>query len=155
VGLARTLWREEEYSHGPIILAVAIYLAWRARKAVGGGRRAVGGVVLAGGLLLYWIGQSQSLPLFATASIIPVVAGAALVMGGVPLLKSLAFALLFLAFLIPLPGFIVEAATGPLKQFVSAIVAGILSMMGYAVERAGVVIDMGGHQMLVADACSE
>ena len=27
-------------------------------------------------------------------------------------------------------------------------------MMGYAVERAGVVIDMGGHQMLVADACS-
>jgi len=154
VGLARTLWREEEYSHGPIILAVAIYLAWRARKAVGGGRRAVGGVVLAGGLLLYWIGQSQSLPLFATASIIPVVAGAALVMGGVPLLKSLAFALLFLAFLIPLPGFIVEAATGPLKQFVSAIVAGILSMMGYAVERAGVVIDMGGHQMLVADACS-
>src|SRR6478735_5686343 len=154
VGLARTLWREEEYSHGPIILAVAIYLAWRARKAVGGGRRAVGGVVLAGGLLLYWIGQSQSLPLFATASIIPVVAGAALVMGGVPLLKSLAFPLLFLAFLIPLPGFIVEAATGPLKEFVSAIVAAILSMMGYAVERAGVVIDMGGHQMLVADACS-
>jgi EpsI family protein len=148
------LWREEEYAQGPIILAVAIYLAWRARKTVGDGRWAVGGLLLVAGLLLYLVGQSQSLPLFATASLIPVVAGVALVIGGLPLLKSLAFPLLFLAFLVPLPGFIVEAATGPLKQFVSAIVAGILSMMGYAVERAGVVIDMGGHQMLVADACS-
>jgi exosortase B len=154
IGLARTLWREEEYAQGPIILAVAIYLAWRARKTVGDGRWAVGGLLLVAGLLLYLVGQSQSLPLFATASLIPVVAGVALVIGGLPLLKSLAFPLLFLAFLVPLPGFIVEAATGPLKQFVSAIVAGILSMMGYAVERAGVVIDMGGHQMLVADACS-
>jgi exosortase B len=154
VGLARTLWREEEYSHGPIILAVAIYLAWRARKAVGGGRWAVGAPMFALGLGLYLVGQSQNLPLFATASMIPVIAGAALVIGGVQLLKSLAFPLLFLVFLVPLPGFVVEAATGPLKQFVSAIVTAILSMLGYAVERAGVVIDMGGHQMLVADACS-
>jgi hypothetical protein len=103
VGLARTLWREEEYSHGPIILAVAIYLAWRARKTVGDGRWAAGGLLLVGGLLLYLVGQSQTLPLFATASLIPVVAGMALVMGGVPLLMSLAFPLLFLAFLVPLP----------------------------------------------------
>ena len=169
VVLARTLWREEEYAHGPIIAIVAIYLLWRARRQMEPRaldlrhetRRSkarvsiwMGGALLITGFALYLIGQSQALPLFSTASMIPVIAGAALVIGGIPLLKSLAFPLLFLAFLIPLPGFIVEAATGPLKEFVSAVVAAILSMMGYAVERAGVVIDMGGHQMLVADACS-
>lgn len=154
--LARTLWREEEYAHGPIIAIVAIYLLGRARSTAAVGERqwAAGGLLLIAGLFLYLVGQSQHLPLFAVASIIPVIAGAALAIGGTPLLRSLAFPLLFVAFLVPLPGFIVEAATGPLKQFVSAIVAAILSMMGYAVERAGVVIDMGGHQMLVADACS-
>jgi EpsI family protein len=105
-------------------------------------------------LALYVVGQSQSLPLFSTASLIPVIAGALLVTGGTSALRSFAFPILFLAFLIPIPGFLVEMATGPLKQFVSAIVAGLLSALGYAVERNGVVLDLGGHEMLVADACS-
>ena len=29
ISLARTLWREEDYAHGPIILAVALYLFWK------------------------------------------------------------------------------------------------------------------------------
>ena len=100
VGLARTLWREEEYGHGPIVLAVALYLLWRGGWKVEGERWKVGGPLLLAGLVLYLVGQSQSLPLFATASIIPIIAGAALVIGGFPLLNSLAFPLLFLAFLI-------------------------------------------------------
>ena len=164
VGLAQTLWREEDYAHGPIILAVAIYLLWR--KIGTDPNFPLGGtpVPLAGklgsvpiflfGLLLYFIGRSQNLPLFETASLIPVMAGCALAIGGAAALRSIAFPLIFLAFLVPLPGFIIEAATGPLKQLVSAIVATLLAAMGYPVERAGVVIDMGGHQMLVADACS-
>ena len=157
IGLARTLWREEEYAHGPIILAIVLFLFWRGRKEFGvtGGRQQVaGGFVLLAGLALYIVGQSQALPLFSTASMLPVVAGALLIVGGTPALRHFAFPLLFLAFLIPLPGFIVEAATGPLKQFVSAIVATLLAALGYPVERNGVVLDLGGHEMLVADACS-
>jgi len=173
IDLARTLWREEEYAHGPIILAVAGYLFWRARKpgsdhgfplrrtaARSNGKTwsdpgfLVGGLSLFLGLCLYMVGRSQRLPLFEVASMVPVIAGAALAIGGWPALRRFAFALLFLAFLIPLPGFIVEAATGPLKQFVSAIVAILLGALGYPVERSGVVLDLGGHEMLVADACS-
>ena len=156
VSLARTLWRDEEYAHGPIIAAVAAYLFWRERAAAKakGGRPAAGGLLLLAGLALYVIGQSQSLPLFATASIIPVVAGALVVVGGVPTLRAFIFPLLFLLFLVPLPGFVVEAATGPLKEFVSAIVAALLGALGYPIVREGVVLDIGGHQMLVADACS-
>jgi exosortase B len=163
--LARTLWREEDYAHGPIILAVALYLFWRtektgARHQFPAGRNSclapvfAGSLVLFAGLALYLIGRSQSLALFEVASMVPVIAAIALLMGGVPALRRLAFPILFLAFLIPLPGFIVEAATGPLKQFVSAVVAAILGALGYPIERSGVVLDIGGHQMLVADACS-
>ncbi|HUQ27197.1 MAG TPA: exosortase B [Usitatibacter sp.] len=158
VDLARTLWREEDYAHGPIILAVAAFLFWRSRNiplAAGSrAQQAAGGLVLLAGLVSYIVGQSQSLALFSTASILPVVAGALLIVGGTAALRRFGFAILFLLFLIPLPGFIVEAATGPLKQFVSAVVAAILGAMGYPIERSGVVLDMGGHQMLVADACS-
>jgi exosortase B len=155
LGLARTLWREEEYAHGPIILSIALYLFFRARTSTfGEPQRLAGGALLVLGLVLYVVGQSQALPLFSTASILPVVAGTLLIVGGTPALRHFAFPLLFLAFLIPLPGFIVEAATGPLKQFVSAIVATLLGALGYPIERNGVVLDVGGHEMLVADACS-
>ncbi|MGZ5072719.1 MAG: exosortase B [Usitatibacter sp.] len=156
--LARTLWREEEYAHGPIILAVFAWLAWRGRGALldAGGRRAVGAglVALAAGLALYVVGRSQSLPLFEVASHIPVVAGVLLLMGGTALVRRFAFALFFLAFLVPLPGFVLEAATGPLKELVSTMVAAILQLAGYPVVREGVVLGLGAHQMLVADACS-
>ena len=154
--LAHTLWREEDYAHGPIIVAVATFLFWRGRKqlAAGGGRPAAGLPILVLGLALYFVGQSQNLPLFSTASIVPVVAGGVLVIGGFAAVRSFAFPLLFLFFLIPVPGFLMEMATGPLRQLVSAIVATLLSMLGYGVERHGVVLDLGGHEMLVADACS-
>jgi len=171
ISLARTLWREEDYAHGPIILAVALYLFWMEGKKgtdhflpYGGTAVPARGkkwsvpffpfLVLLAGLALYIVGQSQNLPLFATASLIPVVAGAIWAVEGRAGLRRFAFPILFLAFLIPIPGFLVEMATGPLKQFVSAIVAALLSGLGYAVERSGVVLDMGGHEMLVADACS-
>jgi hypothetical protein len=34
LNLARTLWREDEYAHGPIILAVFLWLVWRNRDAL-------------------------------------------------------------------------------------------------------------------------
>jgi len=160
IGLSRTLWREDDYAHGPIILAVALYLFWKigtdpeftSRETISNWK--LGSVPIFLGLLLYLVGQSQGLPLFATASMIPVIAGAALAIGGTGALRAIAFPLLFLAFLIPIPGFLIEAATGPLKQLVSTIVAALLGAVGYPVVREGVVLDMGGHQMLVADACS-
>jgi exosortase B len=167
--LARTLWREEEYAHGPIILAVFLWLVWRARAALVSplenrgqtsvsARRKLRSVpgfgLLALGLVLYGVGRSQGLALFEVASHIPVIVGVLLIMRGAAALRAFSFALLFLVFLVPLPGFVLEAATTPLKELVSAVVGGVLQLAGYSVERAGVVLNVGGHEMLVADACS-
>ena len=56
--------------------------------------------------------------------------------------------------MIPLPGIIVDAVTGPLKQWISVIVVELLYDVGYPISRNGVVLTIGQYQMLVADACS-
>ena len=157
VSLAQTLWRDEAYSHGPIILAVFAWLVWRERARLLEPSRPnpiAGFTLLALGLVLYAIGRAFALPLFEVASHIPVLAGVVLVLRGVHALRRLAFAFLFLVFLIPIPGFILDWVTGPLKTLVSIAVTALLQLGGYDVAREGVVLELGGRQMLVADACS-
>jgi EpsI family protein len=88
------------------------------------------------------------------ASHLPVIVGVLLMVRGPVAVRRLAFPLLFLFFLIPLPGFLLEMATSPLKNGVSAVVESLLHLLGYPVVREGVVLTVGQHQMLVADACS-
>jgi exosortase B len=154
--LAEGAWREDAHAHGPLILAVVAWLLWRGRAALSASAPApvAGGVALAAGLALWLLGRTQSIVLFEVASHLPVVAGLVLLAGGWTALRRLAFPVLFLFFVIPLPGFIVDAATTPLKNAVSAGVESLLLLLGYPVERQGVVLAIGQHEMLVADACS-
>ena len=69
-------------------------------------------------------------------------------------MRALAFPLLFLTFLIPLPPHLIDALTGPLKQQVSIVVDHMLYWVGYPIARSGVVLTMGPYQILIADACS-
>jgi len=158
VSAARTLWRDDAYAHAPIMLALFAWLAWRDRAALraAGSKPApvAGGLLVALGLLLYIVGRTQELVLFEMASLLPVIGGTLLVLRGWSAVPRFAFALALLFFVIPLPGFILDAITAPLKTFVSASVATLLHALGYPVERAGVMLQVGDHQLLVADACS-
>jgi exosortase len=53
-----------------------------------------------------------------------------------------------------LPGILVDAVTGPLKQQVSELAEAILYQAGYPIARSGVTLTIGQYQLLVADACS-
>ena len=156
--LAHGLWKEEPYAHGPLVLLVVAWLTWRGRQALAGelGRPApvAGSFALGVGLVLYAIGRSQAIALFEVGSHIPVAAGLLLLLGGWRLLRALWFPLAFLAFLVPLPGFILETATAPLKSFVSQAVEALLYWAGYPIARSGVVLAIGNYQLLMADACS-
>jgi exosortase B len=158
IDLARGLWRDDAYAHGPIVLAVFAWLVWRSRDALAGSvaREATvaGALSVAFGLALFVVGRSQSIALFEVASHIPVIGGIVLMAGGVAALRRLAFPLLLLLFLVPLPGFILDAATTPLKGVVSLLAEAILKAIGYPVEREGVVLRVDDHEMFLADACS-
>ncbi len=158
VGLAGGLWRDDAYAHGPIILAVFAWLVWRARRALADESSHpapyAGAGLIAAGLLLYLVGRTQSLAVFEVGSHLPVIAGAVLLVRGVDGLRRLAFPILFLLFLVPLPGFVLDFVTVPLKALVSGVVELMLSALDYPVAREGVVLRVGSHEMLVADACS-
>jgi exosortase B len=159
--LAHGLWNTEDQAHGPIVLAVALFLIWQ-RRAVfmeGAGTPtrvevATGWTLLVVGLLIYAVGRSQSILLFEVGSQIPVILGALLITLGVRAARALWFALFFLLFIIPLPGFVVDTVTGPLKQYISIIAEQVLYAAGYPIARSGVMLTVGQYQLLVADACS-
>lgn len=158
IRLAVGAWELEENGHGPLVLAVVLWLFWRARAplarlpdqpAVG-----AGGAALLVGLLAYVVGRSQNVILLEVAALIPVTAGATLVLFGWRGLRLLWFPIAFLMFLVPLPGVLVTALTAPLKHSVSSIVEHLLYSVGLPIGRTGVVLTVGPYELLVADACS-
>ena len=157
--LSQTFWETEEQGHGPLILLVSIYLTWTKRHELVRASRdtsadALAWPVLIFGLLLYILGRSQDIIVFEAGSQILVFGSVALLVGGWVGLKALVFPLLFLVFMLPLPGVVVDAITGPLKHNVSAIAEHLLYGVGYPIARHGVVLTIGQYQLLVADACS-
>ncbi len=154
------LWQSDDHGHGPIILGLICWLIWRRRSSlttagscpVAG--RLAGGVLLLLGLVLYVLGRSQDVTIFEAGALVPILAGVMLTMRGWHGLRALWFPILFVAFLVPLPGTFVDALTNPLKQSVSAIVEQVLYAAGYPIGRTGVLLTIGQYQLLVADACS-
>jgi exosortase B len=170
-GLANGIWNSEEHAHGPIVLAVALFLIWQARhffleapravatdadgaEALGDRRPKTGWTLLILGLLFYALGRSQEILLFEVGSQVPVLLGVLLITVGSKAARALWFALFFLLFMVPLPGFVVDSATGPLKQHISEIAEHLLYAAGYPIARSGVTLTVGPYQLLVADACS-
>jgi exosortase len=73
---------------------------------------------------------------------------------GMRALLHLWFPVGYLAFLIPPPLWVMDALTGPLKQYVSWAAMSSLSAAGIPVAREGVTIYVGSYRLLVEDACS-
>lgn len=153
-----SIWRTEEQAHGVLILLVVAWLFWERRRnlaAVVPAPAPVAGWICFGvGLLTYAFGRMINISILEFASQIPVLAGALLIVVGWRGLGAAWFPLAYMAFMIPLPGLVVDAVTGPLKQWVSAIAENSLYAVGYPIARHGVVLSIGQYQLLVADACS-
>src|SRR5262249_29057072 len=151
VRLHETLWNQEAYEHGPIIVVVFWWLVWRQRQALlaltAQPEPAAGGAILLAGLFIYYIGRTLNLAMFEVGAQIPVFAGALVSVFGWRTLRVVWFPLLFLVFLVPLPGFIIVGITGALKQHVSFVAETLMYHAGYPVARDGVVITVGQYQM--------
>lgn len=156
--LNHDVWNDEAQAHGPFVLLVVgwlFYKKWRDLAAIEAAPSSLlGWAALSFGLVLYIVGRSQALILLEAGAQIPILGGALLLLFGWRALKLLWFPLLFLLFMVPLPGFVIDGITGPLKGQVSAVVDWVLYAVGYPISRNGVIISIGHYQLLVADACS-
>jgi len=155
---ANGIWQSDDHAHGALILAVMLWLFWGLREPIAAvppePRPWLGWPVFGVGLFLYMVGQVFQISILEFGSQPFVVAGILLLLKGTGATRVAWFALFYFIFMIPLPGIIVDAVTGPLKNWISAIVVEILYRVGYPISRNGVVLTIGQYQMLVADACS-
>ena len=156
--LSRTTWASDEQGHGPIILAVSYWLAWRKRHELlalpAAPRSWAGAPILMLGLLLYVFGRSQSVIAFEVGSQIPLWIGVLVMFRGWAAVRLLSFPLFFLVFMAPLPNALVATLTAPLKTAVSTAAETVLYGIGYPVARTGAMLNIGQYQLFVADACA-
>jgi exosortase B len=151
-------WQTEQEGHGPLIIAAALWLVWQSREKLKSTPLApapiVGWVVLLFGLALMFLARTQGVLTVEVFSQIPVIIGCVLLLAGWAVLRVLAFPILFLFFSVPMPDWLIDAATVPLKVFISDVVTRVLYAAEYPVAQNGVMIMMGTYQLLVKDACS-
>lgn len=156
--LMQTTWQTEENGHGPIIVIVVCWLFWQKRNDIINApvkpSAVLGWISLILSLLAFIVGRSQSIDTIEVAALVPMLIGVLLLMRGWQAVRAAWFPLLFLLFLIPLPGLLVEIITGSLKQHVSGVAEEILYAAGYPIARMGVMLSIGQYKLLVADACS-
>ena len=156
--LARGVWNSDEQGHGPIICVVSVWLMWRKRQAVIDApyrpANGVGVVLFVVALLLYALGRSQQIIQAEVVGLITAATALLLLLRGVQGLRAVAFPLFFLAFMVPLPGVLVQAITIPLKTAVSYVAEALMHQAGYPIGRTGVILTVGPYQLLVADACA-
>ena len=157
--LANGLWTDDEQMHGPIILALSIWLIYRKWpqmivRSEGSSPALSGWFVFAVALWLYAIGRSQQILIFEIGSFILILAAILLLTRGTTALKVLWFPLFFMLFMIPLPGPVVSTLTMPMKMAVSYVAEHLLYWADYPIARNGVILQIGQYQLLVADACA-
>lgn len=158
VTLAEQIWSYEAGAHGPIVLATGLWLITRCwnemslRKSPSSAALAT--IWFVGALALYTFGRAydfislEALGLYLTgmATVYSLVGWSGLRVAGFPLL--------YLFFLVPIPGWVLDYATSPLREFVSHVATSGLRHLGYPIINQGVVIYIAGYQLLVEDACS-
>jgi len=80
--------------------------------------------------------------------------GAVLLLGGVRVLKILAFPLFLLVFLFPIPAILYARITLPLQLLASSVAETMLSLIGVPVLRDGNVLELASQRLSVVEACS-
>jgi exosortase D (VPLPA-CTERM-specific) len=146
-----------EYSHGIIIPVLSAWMIWRQRAQLRqlpftGSWWGLALIVI--GLALRFVGHMTTMHTFEHYAFLFVIYGAVLSLTGMTLFRRLAMPLGILIFAIPLPTFFNNALSLNLQLLSSQVGVAIIRAAGISVLLEGNVIDLGTHQLEVAEACS-
>jgi exosortase len=155
--LVEQWWNDPDVGHGFFVPLVSGYVAWQRRDrlmALEWKPAWWGMALLAWGGVQAYIGMlGAELFLQRSAFLISLV-GLLLVLGGTALVLELAFPLLLLPFMIPIPTVIYNRITFPLQLFASRVAEVLLGLMNIPVLREGNVLELASQKLSVAEACS-
>jgi exosortase len=155
--LVRDWAHDENYSHGFLIVPLAVWFAWRQRDrlSIAPQRPSVLGLILiCAALALVIVGRLGAELFLTRLSLIVMVAGAILFLHGWHHLRILGFPLLFLLLMVPLPAIVFNQIAFPLQLLASRLGTAGIQACAVPVLREGNVIVLADTTLEVAEACS-
>jgi exosortase D (VPLPA-CTERM-specific) len=152
-------WSTPEYSHGPLIPLISLYLFIRELRAAPSVQQVVrdrwpGVIVIALGLLVAVMGNLTMIPDIVTYGFIVWVGGVVLTVFGWKRGLTHWAPVLHLIFMLPLPTFVYQEFTVFLQTISSQLGVWFVGLAGVPVYLEGNVIDLGIYKLQVAEACS-
>lgn len=156
--VANESWSTEQGAHGPIVLATGLWLLAREWvkaqplfKAPPAWQVAAFFLPL---LALYFVSRVSHIVETEGFLMYGLVVATMFSFVGGRAIKSMWFPLIYLLFVLPPPETLVAMVTNPLKIGLSEGAVKLLYMLGYPTASAGVTIQVGQYQLLVAEACA-
>jgi exosortase len=155
--LAKVWNRDPQYSHGYLVPLFALVFLWLGRDRLTGLVLRPSGwaipVVLTG-VALRLLGAYYYLTWLDQISVLPVIAGVCLASGGWPLLRWASPAIVFLVFMVPLPGRLEGVLALPLQRLATAASTNVLQTLGFSAQAEGTVILLDEVELGIVEACN-
>jgi exosortase len=155
--LAWQWWNDPNYAHGFLVPLFSGLLVWQRRKqlaALPANGSWIGLPVLLAGVGALLLGEVGAELFLMRSSLIVILAGLVLFHLGRESFQVLAFPLLFLFFMVPLPATLFYAVAFPLQSLAARNAAWMLDALGVPVLLDGNVIHLAKQSLGVAEACS-
>ena len=154
--MVHTWEAREEYSHGYLIPFISAFLIWQRKdlleKADYDGSWLGAGVVVAG-IMVVLIGNASATHVLTLYGFLIALTGFAYAYMGRSI-KIILVPILFLFFMIPLPGIFLFRLSSELQLISSQLGVWVIRLFGISVYLEGNVIDLGKFQLQVVEACS-
>jgi len=155
--LLATWNKDQDYSHGPLVLPLALYALWTRRDTLPLADIHYswwGLTVLGACFVMRYLGGLFYLDAADGWSILLWVAGVCWLLGGWRFLRWTAPGVAFLIFMIPLPHETGRAMRLPLQKIATKLSCFFLQSMGQPALAEGTTIRLGEHHLQVEEACS-
>lgn len=146
---------DPQYSHGFLVPIFAAIILWLKRpESLTWSPNPWGILILAASLAPRWFAARMDLAYLDGACLIGSLLGTVLLVGGWGLFRWTAPAILFLAFMIPLPDAINNGVAVPLRRWATVVSTYVLQTLGYPAMADGNTIQIEEIRLGVIDACS-
>jgi exosortase len=149
---------DSRYSHGFLVPLFSLFLLYILRDHLTGNRAWGpswwGAALLLVGLATHAAGSFVYFEWLKDMSLLPTLAGVAVLLGGWPALKWAWPAVVFQVFMVPLPFWLEVGLAQPLQRIGTLVSCYAIQTLGFAAYSEGNIIRMGDVKIGVVEACS-
>ncbi len=154
-----SIWQANgDYSAGQLVPIAAFYMMTTRRSARSDDRQlkcwSAGFVVFFAGVVLHLLGTGYHYHSMENTGMVLSAVGIIMSIVGRREARRLWYPLLFMFFMLPLPGRLHAAALGPLQDIGTGASRIVLEIFNVPVTQNGHILKVSGHQLSVAEACS-